>query len=57
MINGTTAACLVFALAVLALLITDDKQWLYLGFGISVVLVVMQMIKDKRASYKDPSEP
>ena len=57
MINGTTAACLVFALAVLALLITDDKQWLYLGFGISVVLVVVQMIKDKRASYKAPSEP
>ena len=57
MITGTTAACLVFGIAVVALMITDDKQWLYLGFCISVVLVVVQMIKDKRASYKEPSDP
>jgi L-asparagine transporter-like permease len=53
MLNGTTLACLSFALAVIALMITDDKQWLYLGFGIAVVLVVFQIVRDKRAKYKE----
>ena len=53
MLNGTTLGCLFFALGVIALMITDNKQWLYLGFGIAVVLVVVQMIKDKRSKYKE----
>ena len=53
MLNGTTLGCLFFALGVIGLMITDNKQWLYLGFGIAVVLVVFQMVKDKRSKYKD----
>lgn len=53
MINGTTAACAVFALGIISLMITDDKLWLYLAFGISVVLVVVQVIRDKRAKYRE----
>ena len=53
MLNGTTLGCLFFALGVIGLMITDNKQWLYLGFGIAVVLIVFQMIKDKRSKYKD----
>ena len=52
MLNGTTLGCLFFALGVIGLMITDDKQWLYLGFGIAVVLVVFQMVRDKRSKYK-----
>ena len=52
MLNGTTLGCLFFALGVIGLMITDNKQWLYLGFGIAVVLVVVQMIRDKRSQYK-----
>jgi hypothetical protein len=51
--NGTTLGCFFFALGVVGLMITDNKQWLYLGFGIAVVLVVFQMIKDKRSKYKE----
>ena len=53
MLNGTTLGCFFFALGVVGLMITDNKQWLYLGFGIAVVLVVYQMIKDKRSKYKE----
>ena len=53
MLNGTTLGCFFFALGVIALMITDNKQWLYLGFGIAVVLVVYQMVKDKRSKYKE----
>ena len=53
MLNGTTLGCFFFALGVIALMITDNKQWLYLGFGIAVVLVVFQMIRDKRSKYKE----
>ena len=53
MLNGTTLGCFFFALGVIALMITDNKQWLYLGFGIAVVLVVYQMISDKRSKYKE----
>ena len=53
MLNGTTLGCLFFALGVIGLMITDNKQWLYLGFGIAVVLVVYQMVKDKRSKYEE----
>ena len=53
MLNGTTLGCFFFALGVIALMITDNKQWLYLGFGIAVVLVVFQMVRDKRSKYKE----
>ena len=53
MLNGTTLVCFFFALGVVGLMITDSKQWRYLCFGIAVVLVVFQMIKDKRSKYKD----
>jgi len=53
MLNGTTLGCLFFALGVTALMITDNKQWLYLGFGIAVVLVVFQMVRDKRSKYEE----
>lgn len=53
MLNGTTLGCFFFALGVAGLMITDNKQWLYLGFGIAVVLIVFQMVKDKRSKYKD----
>ena len=53
MFNGTTLGCLFFALGVIGLMITDNKQWLYLGFGIAVVLVVFQMVRDKRSKYKN----
>ena len=53
MLNGTTLGCFFFALGVVSLMITDNKQWLYLGFGIAVVLVVFQMISDKRSKYKE----
>ena len=53
MLNGTTLGCFFFALGVGGLMITDSKQWLYLGFGIAVVLVVFQMVKDKRSKFKD----
>ena len=52
MLNGTTLGCLFFALGVIGLMITDNKQWLYLGFGIAVVLVVFQMVRDKRSKYE-----
>ena len=52
MFNGTSLGCLFFALGVIGLMITDDKQWLYLGFGIAVVLVVFQMVRDKRSKYE-----
>ena len=52
MFSGTTLGCLFFALGVIGLMITDNKQWLYLGFGIAVVLVVVQMIRDKRSKYE-----
>ena len=52
MFNGTTLGCLFFALGVIGLMITDNKQWLYLGFGIAVVLVVYQMVRDKRSKYE-----
>ena len=52
MFNGTTLGCLFFALGVIGLMITDNKQWLYLGFGIAVVLVAFQMVRDKRSKYK-----
>ena len=52
MFNGTTLGCLFFALGVIGLMITDNKQWLYLGFGIAVVLVAFQMVWDKRSKYK-----
>ena len=53
MLNGTTLGCFFFALGVIGLMVTDDKQWLYLGFGIAVVLVVYQMVRDKRSKYKE----
>ncbi len=53
MLNGTTLGCCFFALGVTALMITDNKQWLYLGFGIAVVLVVFQMVRDKRSKYEE----
>ena len=53
MLNGTTLGCFFFALGVIALMITDNKQWLYLGFGIAVVLVVFQINKDNRSKYKE----
>ena len=53
MLNGTTLGCFFFALGVVGLMITDSKQWLYLGFGIAVVLVVFQMIRDKRSKYEE----
>ena len=53
MLNGTTLGCFFFALGVIALMITDIKQWLYLRFGIAVVLVVFQMVRDKRSKYKE----
>ena len=53
MLNGTTLGCFFFALGVAGFMITDNKQWLYLGFGIAVVLVVFQIIKDKRSKYKE----
>ena len=53
MLNGTTLGCFFFALGVIGLMVTDDKQWLYLGFGIAVVLVVYQMVRDKRSTYKE----
>ena len=52
MFNGTTLGCFFFALGVIGLMITDNKQWLYLGFGIAVVLVLVQMIRDKRSKYE-----
>ena len=52
MFNGTTLGCLFFALGVIGLMITDSKQWLYLGFGVAVVLVVFQMVRDKRSKYE-----
>ena len=52
MLNGTTLGCFFFALGVIGLMVTDDKQWLYLGFGIAVVLVAFQMVWDKRSKYK-----
>ncbi len=39
MLNGTTLGCFFFALGVVGLMITDSKQWLYLGFGIAVVVM------------------
>ena len=46
--NGYSLGVLVFFLGVAMLMITDEKIWHYVTFLLAVVLVVIQMVSDKR---------
>jgi len=55
--NGTVLGILCFFIGVVGLMITGSRLWLYGGFGLLVVLTVVQMIIDSikrnRGSSKD----
>ena len=44
--NGTVLGIVFFFVGVIGLVITENKLWLYMGFGLLVVLTVIQMIVD-----------
>ena len=54
--NGTVVGILCFFVGVIGLMITDSKLWLYGGFGLLVVLTVVQMITDSMKRNRDSSE-
>ena len=54
--NGTTLGIVSFFIGVIGLMITDSKLWLYGGFGLLVVLTVVQMIIDSMKRNRDSSE-
>ena len=51
--NGTTLGIVSFFIGVIGLMITDSKLWLYGGFGLLVVLTVVQMIIDSMKRNRD----
>jgi uncharacterized membrane protein len=53
--HGTTLGILSFFIGVIGLMITDSKLWLYGGFGLLVVLTVIQMIIDSMKRNRDSS--
>ena len=54
--NGTTLGIVSFFIGVIGLMITGSKLWLYGGFGLLVVLTVVQMIIDSMKRNRDSSE-
>ena len=54
--HGTTLGILSFFIGVIGLMITGSKLWLYGGFGLLVVLTVIQMIVDSMKRNRDSSE-
>ena len=54
--NGTVVGILCFFVGVVGLMITGGRLWLYGGFGLLVVLTVVQMITDSMKRNRDSSE-
>ena len=54
--NGTAVGILCFFVGVIGLMITGSKLWLYGGFGLLVVLTVVQMIIDSMKRNRDSSK-
>jgi len=54
--NGTTLGIVSFFIGVIGLMITGSRLWLYGGFGLLVVLTVVQMIIDSMKRNRDSSE-
>ena len=54
--NGTTLGIVSFFIGAIGLMITGSKLWLYGGFGLLVVLTVVQMIIDSMKRNRDSSE-
>ena len=53
--HGTTLGIVSFFIGVIGLMITDSKLWLYGGFGLLVVLTVIQMIVDSMKRNRESS--
>ena len=54
--NGTILGIVSFFIGVIGLMITGSRLWLYGGFGLLVVLTVIQMIIDSMKRNRDSSE-
>ena len=54
--NGTILGIVSFFIGVTGLMITGSRLWLYGGFGLLVVLTVVQMIIDSMKRNRDSSE-
>ena len=54
--NGTVVGILCFFVGVIGLMITGSRLWLYGGFGLLVVLTVVQMIIDSMKRNRGSSE-
>ena len=53
--HGTTLGIVSFFIGVIGLMVTGSKLWLYGGFGLLVVLTVIQMIIDSMKRNREPS--
>ena len=53
--NGTTLGIVSFFIGVIGLMVTGSKLWLYGGFGLLVVLTVIQMIIDSMKRNRESS--
>jgi len=54
--NGTILGIVCFFVGVIGLMITDSKLWVYGGFGLLVILTVVQMIIDSMKRNRGSSE-
>jgi hypothetical protein len=53
--HGTTLGIVSFFIGVIGLMITGSKLWLYGGFGLLVVLTVIQMFMDSMKRNRESS--
>ena len=53
--HGTTLGIVSFFIGVIGLMITGSKLWLYGGFGLLVVLTVIQMVMDSMKRNRESS--